>query len=80
MNKKLFVGAVALTVVTVAGIKYYSWIKTKALEFAAGLKGEEWDETLLDTEHDSGEEAKVTGPSVWSQVTKKNEEEDQFHG
>ena len=69
MNKKLFVGAMALTVVTVAGIKYYSWIKTKALEFAAGLKGEEWDETFLDTEHDPGQEVKTPGP-----------EEDQFHG
>jgi hypothetical protein len=61
MNKKLFVGAAALTVVTVAGIKYYSWIKTKALEFVTGLKGEEWDETLLDTEEDPGPDLRTLG-------------------
>jgi hypothetical protein len=70
MNKKLFVGAMALTVVTVAGIKYYSWIKTKALEFVTGLKGEEeWEDSLLDTEDDPGLEVKVTRP-----------EEDRFNG
>jgi len=68
MNKKLFVGAMALTVVTVAGIKYYSWIRTKALEFVTGLKGEEWDETLLDTEHDPGPDTRTLG------------QKDEFHG
>lgn len=46
MNKKLFLGAMALTVVTVAGVRYYTWIKTKALEllYPAKDQGEVPDE------------------------------------
>jgi hypothetical protein len=29
MNKKLFVGAAALATVTVAGVVYYRWVKTR---------------------------------------------------